>query len=56
VFGATGSVKEAQAWLAHSSARITLDTYVHRAVESQERTADLTFARPTAIQTEKGMN
>jgi integrase len=56
VFGATGSVKEAQAWLAHSSARITLDTYVHRAVESQERTADLTFARPTAIQTGKGMN
>jgi len=48
VFGATGSVKEAQAWLGHSSARVTLDTYVHRAVESQNRTADVTFARPVA--------
>lgn len=46
VFGATGSVKEAQAWLGHSSARVTLDTYVHRAVESQNRTAEVTFARP----------
>ena len=46
VFGATGSVKEAQAWLGHSSARVTLDTYVHRAVESQDRTADVTFTRP----------
>jgi integrase len=48
VFGATGSVKEAQEWLAHASARVTLDTYVHRAVESQNRTADVTFARPGA--------
>jgi integrase len=56
VFGATGSVKEAQAWLAHSSARITLDTYVHRAVESQERTADVTFARPMTLPAGKGVN
>lgn len=56
VFGATGSVKEAQAWLAHSSARITLDTYVHRAVESQERTADVTFARPRTLATGKEVN
>jgi integrase len=45
VFSATGSVKEAQAWLGHSSARVTLDTYVHRAVESQNRTAQVTFTR-----------
>ena len=51
MFGATGSVKEAQEWLAYASARsarVTLDTYVHRAVESQNRTADVTFARPGA--------
>lgn len=48
VFDATGSVKEVQAWLGHSSARVTLDTYVHRAVESQNRTAAVTFARPVA--------
>jgi integrase len=48
VFDATGSVKEVQAWLGHSSARVTLDTYVHRAVESQNRTAVVTFARPVA--------
>lgn len=51
VFGATGSVKEAQDWLGHSSARVTLDTYVHRAVESQYRTVDVTFTRPAAPQT-----
>jgi hypothetical protein len=26
--------------------RVTLDTYVHRAVESQNQTAAVTFARP----------
>jgi integrase len=51
VFGATGNVKEAQAWLGHSSARITLDTYVHRALESQDQTANVAFVRPTTSTT-----
>lgn len=46
VFQTTGSVKEAQAWLGHSSARITMDTYVHLMKESQKTTADQVFARP----------
>jgi integrase len=56
VFGATGSVKEAQEWLGHSSARVTLDTYVHRQVESQNRTADVTFTRPAAPSSEGWTN
>ena len=47
VFRATGSAKEAQAWLGHSSARITMDTYVHLMAESQKATAESVFARPT---------
>jgi integrase len=46
VFQRTGSVKEAQAWLGHSSARITMDTYVHLMKESQKSTADMVFTRP----------
>jgi|GEM_PF-3528057 integrase len=46
VFRATGSVKEAQRWLGHSSARITMDTYVHLAQESQKETAETVFTRP----------
>ena len=46
VFQQTGSVKEAQAWLGHSSSRITMDTYVHLMKESQQGTAELVFARP----------
>jgi len=42
----TGNVKEAQAWLGHSSSRITMDTYVHLMQESQQGTAELVFARP----------
>jgi integrase len=50
VFSMTGNVKEAQAWLGHSSARVTLDTYLHRSVESQSGTADAVFARPVPTQ------
>ena len=46
VFQRTGSVKEAQQWLGHSSARITMDTYVHLVQESQKTTAEMVFARP----------
>lgn len=46
VFQQTGSVKQAQAWLGHSSSRITMDTYVHLMKESQQGTAELVFARP----------
>lgn len=46
VFNTTGNVKEAQAWLGHSSARVTLDTYLHRVKESQVTVADSVFARP----------
>ena len=46
VFQRTGSVKEAQVWLGHSSARITMDTYVHLMKESQKTTAEMVFARP----------
>jgi integrase len=46
VYRITGSVKEAQAWLGHSSSRITLDTYTHLAAESQQTTAATVFARP----------
>ena len=46
VYRVTGSVKEAQAWLGHSSSRITLDTYTHLAAESQKTTAATVFARP----------
>ena len=47
LFRATGSVKETQAWLGHSSARITLDTYVHLISEGQKATTDVTFKRPS---------
>lgn len=47
VFRATGSVKETQAWLGHSSARITLDVYTHLISEGQKATADATFKRPS---------
>lgn len=47
LFRATGNVKEAQAWLGHSSARITMDTYVHLIGDTQKATADAVFARPT---------
>lgn len=46
VFRATGSVKEAQRWLGHSSSRITMDTYVHLMGESQQQTAEVAFSRP----------
>jgi integrase len=49
VFSATGNVKEAQEWLAHGSARVTLDTYLHREVESQKATAETVFARPLPV-------
>jgi integrase len=46
VFAKTGNVKETQAWLGHSSSRITLDTYTHLMEQSQKTTADQVFARP----------
>jgi integrase len=49
VYQTTGSVKEAQQWLGHSSARITLDTYVHLG-ETQAQTAATVFARPAVTE------
>ena len=48
VFRSTGSVKEAQAWLGHSSSRITMDTYVHLMKDAQKQTAHAVFTRPAA--------
>jgi len=56
VFQRTGNVKEAQAWLGHSSSRITMDTYVHLMKESQQGTAELVFARPAMPAVGKAQN
>jgi integrase len=48
VYRRTSSVKEAQAWLGHSSSKITMDTYVHLMKDSQKQTAQTTFVRPQA--------
>jgi integrase len=50
VYRTTGSVKEAQAWLGHSSARVTLDTYLHIRESSQKQTAAAVFARPAPVE------
>lgn len=46
VYRQTGNVKETQAWLGHSSAKITMDTYVHLIQQSQKQTAQIAFVRP----------
>lgn len=46
VYRSTSSVKEAQEWLGHSSATITLNTYIHLMKDSQKRTAQVSFGRP----------
>jgi integrase len=46
VYRQTNSIKDTQAWLGHSSAKVTLDVYTHLMQDAQKRTAETVFARP----------
>jgi integrase len=48
------SIKDTQAWLGHSSSRVTLDVYTHLMADAaQKRTAEAVFARPTVPASDK---
>ena len=49
IYRRTANVKVVQAWLGHSSSRITLDTYTHLLLDEQEQAADAVFSRKPAV-------
>jgi|SRR5579864_149062 len=46
VYRQTHSIKDTQAWLGHSSTRVTLDVYTHLMQDAQKKTAEEVFSRP----------
>jgi integrase len=49
----TANVKVTQAWLGHSSSRITLDTYTHLLQDEQKKAAQDVFSRKPAVAPEQ---
>jgi integrase len=46
VYRQTHSIKDTQAWLGHSSTRVTMDVYTHLMQDAQKKTAETVFTRP----------